>query len=147
MATYLSKNFTLEELVKSETARRKKIDNTPTNEVKECLTKLAKELLQPIREAYGKPIIVSSGYRSPKLNKVLGGATNSDHKFGCAVDFHSVSDTVEDNRELFNLVVKMANEGKIKCRQILDEYNYNWVHVSINNKYNSTRNNQVLHTK
>lgn len=147
MATYLSKNFTLEELSKSATATRKKIDNTPTKEVTENLKKLANDVLQPIREAYGKPIIVSSGYRCPKLNTAVGGAANSDHKFGAAADIHSVSDTVADNKELFDLILKMAKEGKIHCRQILDEYNYNWVHVSCNHGANAKRDNQVLHIK
>lgn len=147
MATYLSKNFTLEELTKSATAQRKKIDNTPTSDVLANLKKLANEILQPIREAYGKPIIVSSGYRCPKLNTAVGGAKNSDHKFGAAADIHSVSDTVEDNKELFNLIIKMTKEGKITCRQILDEYNYNWVHVSVNHKSNGQKKNEVLHIK
>ena len=147
MATYLSKNFTLEELTKSSTASRYKIDNTPTKEARELLEKLCKEVLQPIRETYGKPIIVESGYRCPRVNTLVGGAANSDHKYGAAADIHTVSDTVSDNKELFNLIVKMSKDGKIKCRQILDEYNYNWVHVSINHKNNAAKNNQVLHIK
>lgn len=143
----LTKNFTLEELTNSSTAKQKKLDNTPTKEVIENLTKLATTVLQPLREAFNAPIIVSSGYRSPKVNAAVGGATNSDHKFGAAADIRTVSDTVEDNKKLFNLAVKLANEGKIKCRQIIDEYNYNWVHLSINHSKNGTKNNQILHLK
>ena len=143
----LSKNFSLAEMVASGTAKRMKIDNTPNEEVLGNLTKLAQEVLQPIREAWGAPVVVSSAYRCPKLNQAVGGATNSDHKFGCAADIHTLSDKVVDNKKLFDLVVKLSSEGKISCRQIIEEYDYNWVHVSINNKYNSKKKNQIVHIK
>ena len=143
----ITKNFTLEELYKSSTANRLKIDNTPKQEYKDNLVSLAEDILQPIRDAWGAPLIVSSGYRCEKLNQKIGGAKNSDHKYGCACDIHTVEDTVAKNKDLFNLIVQMAKEGKIKCRQILDEYGYNWVHISRNNKYNSWKDNQVLHIK
>lgn len=141
----ITKNFTLEELYKSATANRYKIDNTPKQEYKDNLYSLVLDVLQPIRDEWKAPIIVSSGYRCEKLNIKVGGAKNSDHTKGCAVDIHTVEDTVEKNKDLFNLILQMAKEGKIKCRQIIDEYHYNWVHLSINNKYNSWKENQVLH--
>ena len=143
----LSKNFSLAEMVASGTAKRMNIDNTPNEEVLGNLTKLAEEVLQPIRDAWGAPVIVSSAYRCPKLNKAVGGVTNSDHKFGCAADIHTLSDKVVDNKKLFDLIVKMAGDDKISCRQIIDEYGYNWIHVSINNKYNSKKKNQIVHIK
>ena len=143
----LSKNFSLAEMVASGTAKRMNIDNTPNEEVLGNLTKLAEEVLQPIRDAWGAPVVVSSAYRCPKLNKAVGGVTNSDHKFGCAADIHTLSDKVVDNKKLFDLIVKMADDGKISCRQIIDEYGYNWIHVSINNKYNSKKKNQIVHIK
>ena len=143
----LSKNFSLAEMVASGTAKRMNIDNTPNEEVLGNLTKLAEEVLQPIRDAWGAPVVVSSAYRCPKLNKVVGGVTNSDHKFGCAADIHTLSDKVVDNKKLFDLIVKMAGDDKISCRQIIDEYGYNWIHVSINNKYNSKKKNQIVHIK
>ncbi|MBO6271638.1 hypothetical protein J6O48_02525 [bacterium] len=72
---------------------------------------------------------------------------NSDHVYGCAADIHTVSDKPSDNKKLFDLIIKLKNEGKIKCRQIINEYNYNWIHVSINNRFNSYKVNQVLHIK
>lgn len=143
----LSKNFSLAEMVASGTAKRMNIDNTPNEEVLGNLTKLAEEVLQPIRDAWGAPVVVSSAYRCPKLNKAVGGVTNSDHKFGCAADIHTLSDKVVDNKKLFDLIVKMAGDDKISCRQIIDEYGYNWIHVSINNKYNSKKKNQIVHIK
>ena len=143
----ISNNFTLEELTASTTAKEKKIDNTPNDKIKNNLIILVKEVLQPIRNEYGKPIIVSSAYRCDKLNKAVGGAKNSDHKFGCAADIHTISDTKEDNKKLFDLIVEMAKAGRIHCRQIINEYGYNWIHVSINSEYNSHRDNQILHIK
>ena len=147
MAYKISKNFTLEEMYSSASAKKYNINNTPSADIQRNIVKLVSEVLQPIRDAWGDSIIVSSGYRCPELNKKVGGATNSDHRFGSAADIHTKSDTVADNKKLFDLICKMAKEGKIKCRQIIDEYNYNWVHVSINHSANSQKNNQVLHIK
>lgn len=143
----ISNNFTLEELYKSYTADSLKIDNKPNEKMKNNLIILVKEVLQPIRDAFGQPIIVSSGYRCSKLNKAVGGAANSDHLYGCAADIHTKSDKPEDNKVLFDTICMLAKTKKIKCRQIIDEYGYNWVHVSINNEYNSKKDNQILHIK
>lgn len=140
----LSKNFSLEEMTKSATAKRLGIHNIPTTEETNYLKQLCQEILQPIRDVYGQPIIVSSGFRCTRLNKAVGGVSNSDHIHGCAADIHTVSDTIADNKKLFDLIIKMKNEGKISCRQIINEYRFNWIHVSINNRFNSYKNNQVL---
>lgn len=141
-----TKNFTMKEMTRSETAARMGIDNSLPAKYAGNMQKLM-EVLQVIRNEYGKPIIVTCGYRCETLNKVLKGATNSDHKFGAAADFRTVSDSVKDNKALFDLVVKMAKSGAIQCRQIIDEYNYNWVHVSVNHKDNKLKTNEVLHIK
>ena len=145
----LTKNFTLEELVKSTTAKRLGIDNTPNEDQLFYLKKLA-EQLQIIRDEYGKPITVSSGLRVEKLNKAVGGAKNSDHKFGAAADFHSLSDTLEDNKELWNIIMKLYKDGQLACRQIIWEYGDqqkgpDWIHCSVNNEYNKFKNNEILH--
>lgn len=80
------KYFTIKELCNSATARARGIDNTPSLEHKENLSTLIKELLDPIREEYGKPITISSGYRSPKLNSAVNGSKTSNHSSGCAAD-------------------------------------------------------------
>lgn len=126
----LSKNFTYEELVRSSTATAKKIKNVPNAEEKENLKKLCQNILQPIRQQYGKPITVSSGYRSRLLNQAVGGAKTSDHVNGNAADIHTLSDSVEDNKELYNVIVHLIKSNVIDVGQCINEYNYNWIHVS-----------------
>jgi len=118
----LSKNFSLLELSSSETAVRKGIDNTPSTEVISNLQELCQNVLQPIREWYGKPINVTSGYRSPKLNKAIGGSSTSDHCLGCAVDF-----TLP--KEDYEKVFKWIREN-LEYDQLINEFNFQWIHVS-----------------
>ena len=80
------KYFSIEELVKSTTAKRLAIDNTPPSAARKMLTILVEQLLDPIRRRYGAPIIVTSGYRCPALNTAVGGVANSHHIVGCAAD-------------------------------------------------------------
>lgn len=120
------KYFTIKELTKSATAVRYNIDNTPTKEVEASLKALVKNILDPLREAYGKPIIVTSGYRCLKLNKVVKGAASSQHVKGEAADIRSVQDTPAENKKLYNLIIKLG----LPFDQLINEYNYDWVHVS-----------------
>lgn len=120
------KYFTLTELTKSATAMRKKIDNTPTEAVKKNLTALVDKVLDPLREAWGQPIVVSSGYRSPKLNRAVGGVASSQHLLGQAADIHTVSDKPSENKKLYDLIKKL----KLPVDQCINEYGYNWIHVS-----------------
>ena len=78
----LSENFTLSEMTKSQTAIRKNIDNTPTDEHIENLKHVAETLLQPIRNHFGKPVTVSSGYRSVDLCEAIGSSSRSQHAKG-----------------------------------------------------------------
>ena len=80
------KHFTIKELAHSDTALAKGIDNFPTAEAISNLTKLVDNVLDPLREKYGKPIRVSSGYRSAILNRSVNGATSSQHRLGEAAD-------------------------------------------------------------
>jgi hypothetical protein len=82
----LSNSFNLIEFTSSETASRRGIDNTPSIAVIENLRLLCENVLQPLRDKYGKSINITSGYRSPKLNKAIGGSTTSQHCFGQAAD-------------------------------------------------------------
>ena len=120
------KYFTLAEMTKSATAQRKGINNDPSIQVCKSLTALIENVLDPLREAYGKPIIVTSGYRCEKLNKAVGGAASSQHVKGEAADIRSVQDTPEENKKLFDLIVKLG----LPFDQLINEYNYDWVHVS-----------------
>lgn len=135
----MGKYFTINELTKSATAQRLHINNNPTQEVKDNLNKLIDNVLDPLRELYGKPIIVNSGYRCTKLNKAIGGAKNSQHLVGQASDIRTVQNTKESNKELFDLI----KNSKLPFDQLINEYDYNWVHVS----YSSRNRRQVLAIK
>ncbi len=134
------KYFTMNELTHSATAIRKGIDNTPDNTVKANLTALVANILDPLREAYGKPIVVSSGYRCVKLNRAVGGVARSQHITGQAADIQSVSKSRADHKKLFELVQRL----RLPFDQLIDEYDYKWVHISFNTRGNRR---QVLHVK
>ena len=120
------KYFTIGELTKSATAKRKGIDNSPSRQVQKNLTALVEKVLDPLREAYGKPIIVTSGYRCEKLNRAVGGAASRQHVKGEAADIRSVQDTPAENEKLYDLIVKLG----LPFDQLINEYGYDWVHVS-----------------
>lgn len=122
--------FTIEELTKSTTARRLGIPNNPQPEEQDNLIALVNNILDPLRRAYGKPIIVTSGYRSEKLNKAVGGAKTSQHCSGQAADIRTIEDTKSQNKKLFDLIIKL----KLPFDQLINEYDYDWVHVSYSNK-------------
>lgn len=138
-----TKNFSYDELIASATAKRLGLDNTPSEEEKEKLRQLAEDILQPIRDAWKSPIIVNSAYRSEAVNKAVGGVKNSQHRLGEAADI--TIGGKERNRKLFNFIYKLINQGKIKVGQLIDEYNYSWVHISLPRK--NKPNNQILHLK
>lgn len=129
------KYFTIKELCKSSTATQRKIDNSPTQEVINNLEMLVDNILDPLREKYGKPIKVNSGYRSPVLNKVIGGSTTSQHMTGLAADITTGS--VMENRRLFALVQSL----NLPFDQLIDENKFKWIHVS----YSENPRKQVLH--
>lgn len=135
----ITKNFSMEELVASNTARMKGIDNTPDKEVEARLVQLAQQVLQPLRDSYGKPIKISSGYRCQALNKAIGGVSTSQHLKGEAVD---INNGQIENKKLFLLASKMIKEGVIEVGQLIDEKGYKWLHISLpDNKHR----NQILH--
>lgn len=142
MATKLSKNFSLEELIASNTAKIKKIDNTPSEQIKKNLERLAKEVLQPIRDKYGYPITVTSGYRCTKLNAAVGGVKNSQHLTGEAAD---IKCTATSKATLFKIIKTMIEKKEIKVGQLIWEYGTkkepNWIHVSL--PYKKT--NQIIY--
>ena len=144
MATKITKNFSLEEFTKSCTADRKGIDNTPSHEVKNNIARLVKEIMQPIRDKYKKPIVINSGYRCDALNKAVGGSRTSQHCTGEAVDFETTNGV---NDKLFRLVKEMVEKGEIQCGQLIWEYgskkNPNWIHISLPRR--NKPNNQILY--
>lgn len=134
------KHFTIEELCASDTAKRRNIANNPTSDVRDNLTALVDKLLDPIREAWGGPITVNSGYRCPALNKAVGGVATSQHQKGEAADI-TVGDPAR-NRMLFDKITDMQRAGLIQFDQLIDESHYAWVHISFRAGANR---NQVLH--
>lgn len=128
----LTKNFTLEEMVASDTARIKGILNQPNYKEIEELTKLCKNVLQPIRDKYNKPIIVTSGFRNDALNKAVGGVSTSQHRFGQAADIKSQDG---NQRALWDVIEGMVRNGEIEVGQLIWEKGNNkapqWVHISI----------------
>ena len=100
--TIKSEFFTLAELIKSSTATKHHIDNTPPAEVIKNLQYGVDMVLDPLRRIYGKPIIITSGYRCQKLNTLVGGVSNSWHTQGNAADIH-VSSLTEATKLFSNL--------------------------------------------
>ena len=118
--------FALKEFVKSNTAARLGIDNNPSEDVKKNIELLVEKILDPLREKFGKPIIVTSGYRCKELNKAVGGAAKSQHMSGEAADIRTVGDSKSANKELFNLIIELG----LPFDQLINEHDYDWVHVS-----------------
>lgn len=132
----MAKYFTIGELCKSDVAVERRIENTPDNTTIERMQALMDECLDKVREMWGKPIGVNSGYRSAELNKAVGGAKNSQHLRGEAADITTGSK--DNNRKLFDLIVA----SDIPFDQLIDESGYKWLHISYCKDYNRK---QVLH--
>lgn len=124
------KYFTIKEL----SSTNKRINNVPNSSVINNLTALVDNVLDAARELYDKPIKINSGYRSPELNKAVGGVSNSQHILGEAADI--TTGTKEGNKVLFNLI-----RENLKFDQLIDEKDYTWLHIS----YKQRNRNQILH--
>ena len=123
----LSKNFTMAEFTKSQTAERKGIDNTPQGEHLEAAKALFEKVVQPVRDHFG-PTVINSGYRSPELNEAVGGSSRSQHCKGEAADIEvpgtpnaELAEWIRDNLEFDQLILEFYTPG------IPDS---GWVHVS-----------------
>ncbi len=124
----LSKNFSLQEMTKSQTALRKGIDNTPTPDKIEPLTLLCERVLQPVRDHFDRPVTITSGYRSPDLCVAIGSKVTSQHTKGQAADFEvsgvsnmEVAQWVADNCEFDQLILECytgGNTGWIHCSYV-----------------------------
>lgn len=118
----LSKNFTLEEFLISQTAARNDIDMTPSKKVQGHIVRLVETILQPIRDNTGS-IFISSGFRPDELNKLIGGSETSAHRFGCAADLRATGLTP---LETCQLIVDLD----LPYDQVIHEFG-RWVHVGI----------------
>lgn len=119
------KYFTISELTRSSTAQSQGIDNTPTPEIRAKLETLITECLDPIRRIYGRPVIVSSGYRCPALNAAVGGVANSQHTKGEAADLQPAS-----GGSLAGIVRAAVQHGNFDQLIIERKGASKWVHVS-----------------
>ena len=109
----LSQNFTLAELIKSQTAERKSINNNPNEDNIENLQRLCEHILQPVRDHFGKVVSLSSGFRSPELCVAIGSSTTSQHASGQAADFEIygvsnkvLADYIADNLDFDQLILE-----------------------------------------
>ena len=126
----ISKHLSLAEVSRSETAKRKGINNTPSGEHLENFKKLAENIFEPIREHFGVPIHISSGYRSKELNSAIGGSATSQHCSGEAIDIDmDGSASGITNAQVFNFI-----KDNLHFDQLIWEFGSNsnpdWVHVS-----------------
>ena len=103
----LSRNFMLREFVNSTTASRKGISNKPTEVHLSNLKILIDNVIQPLRDKIG-PIRITSGYRSPALNRAIGGSSRSQHSKGMAADIQFVRDNEMDNKVIFDTILEMG---------------------------------------
>ena len=128
------KYFSFEEFERSDTARRFAIDNRIPDKLKNNVVALVDNVLDPLREAWGKPITVTSGYRCADLNRKVGGVTTSMHLTGQAADI--TTGNVADNRKLYQLLLDM----KLPFFELIGQkYGFKWLHVS----YNPTRQHRI----
>ena len=114
-------NFSISELITSDTANRLKINNMPDINSLDCMLDLICDCLQPIRDKIKKPMIITSGFRCYQLNKAVGGVANSQHTKGQAVDFHINGMSISD---VIDFIVKSG----VPFDQLIDERT--WVHIS-----------------
>ena len=130
------KYFTIKELCYSDTAKKYKIDNTPSEEIIENLTEFIENILDLLREAWGSPIKVNSGYRCEKLNRAVNGSKTSEHLLGTAYDI----DTANNQNKIFiEWLYDYLNKNEILFSQLINEKpdnnNPSWVHLSFEGRH------------
>lgn len=134
----LTAHFTINEFTKSNVAEKYNIDNSVDEQYYPNVVALA-EMLEKIRVKLGRPIYITSGYRCDRLNRLVGGVVNSEHRLGNAADI-----ICYDNKKLFNLILEMMKSGEIVCSQVISENGLSWIHIGRYTDGSSHR-NQVLY--
>lgn len=124
----ISRDFKLGEFYLSYQARINNIDNTPPDWVIENIKTMTKNLLQPFRDYIDRPILITSGYRCEKLNKIVGGSPTSRHMLGLAVDIRVAG------LDPANVIEKLV-ESKLPFDKAINEFN-SWTHISYDLNYN-----------
>ena len=141
----LSTNLSLSETTKSNTAIRRGIDNTPTDDHIENLKYLAEKVFQPIRDHFGSSIFVSSGYRSKGLNEAIGGSQRSFHSHGCALDLDMDGRSNKiTNADIFNYIKENLPYSEL-IWEFGTEDNPNWVHVAIAKGREDEKNTKIAY--
>ena len=122
----LSEHLDLSEVTRSAMAKRLGVSNMPTPEHIENFKKLAENIFEPIRKHFGVPIMISSGYRSKELNTAIGGSLTSQHCQGKAIDIDmDGTPNGVTNKMVFDYI-----KANLNFDQLINEFNYSWVHVS-----------------
>ena len=142
----LSKNFSLEELIRSSTAMKIGIDNIPNDEHLKNLQVVVDEIAQPLRDHFGKPVRINSGYRSPALNDAIGGSKKSQHSKGEALDLEidgvsnlEVADWITDNSDYDQVILEFYNPA--------EGPNSGWVHASCKANLSENRERNLIALK
>ena len=142
----LSENFSLEELIRSSTARRIGLDNIPNDEHVKNLQVVVDEIAQPLRDHFGKPVRINSGYRSPALNDAIGGSKKSQHCKGEALDLEidgvsnlEVADWITDNCDYDQVILEFYNPA--------EGPNSGWVHASCKANLSENRERNLIALK
>ena len=130
----LSKNFSRAEIEHSNTAKRLGISNEMSDKHLENMQRVIDNLIQPMRDAIG-PIRISSGYRSPKLNKAIGGSSRSQHSKGEALDLQFWEKGKMNNKVIYDWVL----ESGVEFDQMINEFDYSWIHISLKSKENRSQ--------
>lgn len=136
----MAKYFTLAEMLKSETAEKNQINNTPSDEVEQNIEELL-EVLDGLREFYGKPIRITSGYRSAELNRLVRGVPTSAHVIGYAADLQPVQGSFEEFKAS---VIDWLDKSGVKFDQCIIERSKSaqWVHFGLYNRKGQQRGQQ-----
>ena len=141
----LSKNFSLAELVKSQTAERMGLNNSPNEDQTENLRLLCERVLQPVRDHFAQVVTISSGFRDPILSRKIGSSEKSQHCKGQAADLEifgvpnsEVSDWIKENLMFDQLILEYHTPG---------EPDSGWVHVSYNKDINLNRKEYLMAIK
>ena len=127
----LSKNFSRAEIEHSNTAKRLGISNEMSDKHLENMQRVIDNLIQPMRDAIG-PIRISSGYRSPKLNKAIGGSSRSQHSKGEALDLQFWEKGKMNNKVIYDWVL----ESGVEFDQMINEFDCSWIHISLKSREN-----------
>lgn len=127
----LSEHLSLAELTRSESAKKHGISNMPNDAQLASLKLLAENIFEPIRNNFRCPILISSGFRSAELNAKIGGANSSQHSLGQAIDIDMDGTSYGvTNVDIFNFI-----KDKLPFDQLINEFNYSWVHVSYSSRH------------